>query len=125
MLLDNIAQDIQLGAIVEQVTALIACFMNLADVVVSTLAPAMMTFYDTGLKPIVEWIGEKLLDAIQFVMDLMNDWAAWFEENTASQLIEFTRFIPNVAAAVRIFPKASINAFTSLVKLSRSVSRLN
>lgn len=82
MLLDNIAQDIQLGAIVEQVTALIACFMNLADVVVSTLAPAMMTFYDTGLKPIVEWIGEKLLDAIQFVMDLMNDWAAWFEENT-------------------------------------------
>ena len=81
-LLDKIAQDIQLGAIITQITALIAAFMNLADVIVSTLAPALIAFYDTGLKPIVEWIGEKLLDAIQFAIDLFNDWAAWFEENT-------------------------------------------
>lgn len=81
-LLDKVAQDIQLGEIITQVTALIASFMNLADTVVSALAPAFIAFYDTGLKPIVEWIGEKLLDAISFCIDLFNDWASWFEENT-------------------------------------------
>ena len=82
-LLDKIAQDIQLGAIITQITALIAAFMNLADVIVSTLAPALIAFYDTGLKPIVEWMGEKLLDAISFSIGILDDWANWFTENTS------------------------------------------
>lgn len=95
-LLDKIQQDLNLGYLIELITEVIESLMNLIDIVVNILAPAIETFYDIALAPIVEWIGEKLADALLFIKDLIDDWSKWFEEN--GPLIQ--EFIKNLAELV-------------------------
>ena len=95
-LLDKIQQDLNLGYLIELITGVIDSLMNLIDIIVNILAPAIETFYDIALSPIVEWIGEKLADALLFIKDLIDDWSKWFEEN--GPLIQ--EFIKNLAELV-------------------------
>ena len=95
-LLDKIQQDLNLGYLIELITDVIASLMNLIDTIMNILAPAIETFYDIALSPIVEWIGEKLADALLFIKDLIDDWSKWFEEN--GPLIQ--EFIKNLAELV-------------------------
>lgn len=95
-LLDKIQQDLNLGYLIELITDVIESLMNLIDIIVNILAPAIETFYDIALSPIVEWIGEKLADALLFIKDLIDDWSKWFEEN--GPLIQ--EFIKNLAELV-------------------------
>ena len=95
-LLDKIQQDLKLGYLIELITGVVASLMNLIDTIVNILAPAIETFYDIALSPIVEWIGEKLADALLFIKGLIDDWSKWFEEN--GPLIQ--EFIKNLAEVV-------------------------
>ena len=95
-LLDKIQQDLNLGYLIELITGVVASLMNLIDTIVNILAPAIETFYDIALSPIVEWIGEKLADALLFIKGLIDDWSKWFEEN--GPLIQ--EFIKNLAEVV-------------------------
>lgn len=95
-LLDKIQQDLNLGYLIELITEVVASLMNLIDTIVNILAPAIQTFYDIALSPIVEWIGEKLADALLFIKGLIDDWSKWFEEN--GPLIQ--EFIKNLAEVV-------------------------
>ena len=95
-LLDKIQQDLNLGYLIELITGVVASLMNLIDTIMNILAPAIETFYDIALSPIVEWIGEKLADALLFIKDLIDDWSKWFEEN--GPLIQ--EFIKNLAELV-------------------------
>ena len=95
-LLDKIQQDLNLGYLIELITEVVASLMNLIDTIVNILAPAIETFYDIALSPIVEWIGEKLADALLFIKGLIDDWSKWFEEN--GPLIQ--EFIKNLAEVV-------------------------
>lgn len=95
-LLDKIQQDLNLGYLIELITDVIESLMKLLDIIVKILAPAIKTFYDIALSPIVEWIGEKLADALLFIKDLIDDWSKWFEEN--GPLIQ--EFIKNLAVLV-------------------------
>ena len=95
-LLDKIQQDLNLGYLIELITGVIDSLMNLIDIIVNILAPAIETFYDIALSPIVEWIGGILADALLFIKDLIDDWSKWFEEN--GPLIQ--EFIKNLAELV-------------------------
>ena len=95
-LLDKIQQDLNLGYLIELITGVVASLMNLIDTIMNILAPAIETFYDIALSPIVEWIGEKLADALLFIKGLIDDWSKWFEEN--GPLIQ--EFIKNLAELV-------------------------
>lgn len=96
---NKIAEDLNLGLIVEKVTQVIASFMNFVDALVSAVAPACIAFYDTGIKPIVQWIGGKLADALDFVAGLLDDWAAWFNEN-APLIQEFAAKVGELVAKI-------------------------
>ena len=95
-LLDKIQQDLNLGYLIELITQVVASLMNLIDTIMNILAPAIQTFYDIALSPIVEWIGGILADALLFIKDLIDDWSKWFEEN--GPLIQ--EFIQNLAEVV-------------------------
>lgn len=98
-LANRIAEDIQLGLVIEKVTEVIAAFANFADQLVSAIAPACIAFYETGLSPIVQWIGEKLVDALNFAVEILDDWAAWFQEN-APLIEQFAEKLGEVVAGL-------------------------
>lgn len=91
-ILTSIAKDLNLGEIFFQASMAALNFSNLLLTAAVALTDAFKAFYETGLKPIVEWIGEKLVAAFSFAMDLFGSWGDWFDEHHDS--------IVNFAAAL-------------------------
>ena len=79
----NLANDLDIGKLANDFLSLISSITNLASTVVDILEPAFVDLYNTALSPIVKWIGEKLSDAIQFVRDIINDFADFLKEHKA------------------------------------------
>ena len=79
----NLANDLDIGKLANDFLSLISSITNLASTVVDILEPAFVDLYNTALSPIVKWIGEKLSDAIQFVTDIINDFADFLKEHKA------------------------------------------
>ena len=77
----NIANDLDIGQLANDFLSLVSSVTGLASTLVDILVPAFERFYDIALKPIVEWIGEKLSDAIQFVTEKINDFAKFLDEH--------------------------------------------
>lgn len=98
-LANRIAEDINLGLLIEKVTQVIASFSNFVNQLVQAVAPACIAFYETGLSPIVQWIGVKLADALSFVSALLDDWAMWFQEN-AQGISDFATKIGELVAQI-------------------------
>ena len=79
----NLANDLDIGKLANDFLSLISSITKLASTVVDILEPAFVDLYNTALSPIVKWIGEKLSDAIQFVTDIINDFADFLKEHKA------------------------------------------
>ena len=79
----NLANDLDIGKLANDFLSLISSITNLASTIVDILEPAFVDLYNTALSPIVKWIGEKLSDAIQFVTDIINDFADFLKEHKA------------------------------------------
>ena len=79
----NLANDLDIGKLANDFLSLISSITNLASTIVDILEPAFVDLYNTALSPIVKWIGEKLSDAIQFVRDIINDFADFLKEHKA------------------------------------------
>ena len=77
----NVANDLRLDTLIEKLSELWESFTNLVDSISNTVAPAFVTFYEVGISPLVEWIGEKLSDAVSTVKGVLDDWAKWFSDN--------------------------------------------
>ena len=77
----NLANDLNIGQLANDFLGLVESVTGLASTLVDILVPAFERFYDIALKPIVEWIGEKLSDAIQFVTEKINDFAKFLDEH--------------------------------------------
>lgn len=98
-LANKIATDIQLGVLIEKVSAVIAAFSGFVDKLVSAVAPAVKTFYDTAISPLVKWVGEKLVDALDFASGLLDDWGQWFSDN-APLIEEFAAILGETVANI-------------------------
>lgn len=77
----KIADDLNIGKIVTDATTLLDSFTNLADVMTGVLTPAFNAFYDTGLAPIVQYIGELTDGSMLKLIETFNDWSDWFDTN--------------------------------------------
>lgn len=77
----NLANDLNIGQLANDFLGLVESVTGLASTLVDILVPAFERFYDIALKPIVEWIGEKLSDALQFVTEKINDFAKFLDEH--------------------------------------------
>ena len=77
----NLANDLNIGQLANDFLSLVSSVTGLASTLVDILVPAFERFYDIALKPIVEWIGEKLSDAFQYVTEKINDFAKFLDEH--------------------------------------------
>lgn len=91
-ILTSIAEDLSLGDILFNASMAATNFAYVLLSAAIALTDAFKAFYETGLKPIVEWIGEKLASAFALAISLFNSWGTWFDEHHDS--------IVNFAAAL-------------------------
>ena len=91
-ILTSIAEDLSLGDILFNASMAATNFSYVLLSAAIALTDAFKAFYETGLKPIVEWIGEKLASAFALAISLFNSWGNWFDEHHDS--------IVNFAAAL-------------------------
>ena len=68
--------------------------------IVNALCSAFTIFYDTGLAPIVEWIGDKLLDAIETVTVILRDWANIYIPNMRGDLNELAQILGELLSSL-------------------------
>lgn len=80
----KIINDLGIDNLILKISELWVAFTGLIENITTVLTPALTTFYDTALSPIVKKIGEELADVIETVTGLFNDWGQWFIDNQAS-----------------------------------------
>ncbi len=73
--------DIDLDDLIEGFSGLLESATACAEAFTGTVGPAFESFYETGISPIVEWIGDKLAEAIEKVSGYFDDWTVWWDEN--------------------------------------------
>ena len=61
----NLANDLDIGKLANDFISLVNSVTGLASSLTDVLVPAFEKLYDIGLKPVVEWIGEKVHDAFK------------------------------------------------------------
>lgn len=95
----KILDDINIGKIVTEFTEFIRAASELARVISEVLTPALDIFYENGLRPIVEWIGDKLADALIFATRELDKWSIWFLENKDT-IYNFFKALGEIVATV-------------------------
>lgn len=76
----KIANDLNLGQLLNDVLGLINDFTYLASCITEALVPAFQTFYDYGIKPIVEVLGDTFHSIITTVGGWFRSWGDLFIE---------------------------------------------
>lgn len=77
----KLLDDINIGKIATKFSALLKKFTEVANTVSDVLIPAFRQLYDETLKPIVEWLGVKISDAIDFCILKLEEFETWFTDN--------------------------------------------
>ena len=95
----KVLDDLNVGRIVTEFTEFIRAASELARVMSEVLTPALDAFYELGLRPIVEWLGDKLADALIFATAELDKWSAWFIENK-DVIYTFFESLGRIVAAV-------------------------
>lgn len=95
----KIADDLNVGLIITELTELMRAVSNLAVAITDALIPAFRNFYDIALSPIVEFIGNVVIGAIRELTDELDRWAGWFRSNQ-DLIINFFTALANVVNSV-------------------------
>ena len=77
----NLANDLDIGKLANDFISLVKSVTGLASSLTDVLVPAFEKLYDIGLKPIVEWIGEKVHEAFKTLSGILEDFAKFVEDN--------------------------------------------
>lgn len=77
----NLANDLDIGKLANDFISLVKSVTGLASSLTDVLVPAFEKLYDIGLKPVVEWIGEKVHDAFKTLSGIIEDFAKFVEDN--------------------------------------------
>lgn len=77
----KILDDVNIGLIITKLTELLSVISDVAVQVSDVLIPAFRALYDNGLSPIVKYIGEQVVAAIDFMISELKKWGDWFTEN--------------------------------------------
>lgn len=91
----EILNDLKVDNLILKFSELWAAVGNFIDSCAKVFGPAIVNFYETAISPLVQWVGEKLADAVSFATGIFDDWAQWFEDNTQS-ISDFAGLIAEV-----------------------------
>lgn len=100
--LKKMIEQLQLGEIINKIAGEFGVLHNAALLlftIVNALTQAFSIFYDTGLAPIVEWIGEKLADALTFTNEELQKWTNWVV-NIMPDLNELAQILGEMVSAL-------------------------
>lgn len=98
----KIADDINIGAIITKFTELVAKVTEVANVISKVLQPALDTFYEIGIKPIMEYLGVETLNVMDLFIDKLDELAKWFVDNEDTVIKFFEDLGEKVAQAFRV-----------------------
>lgn len=117
----KIADDVNIGEIITKLTDLLAKASEVAKVITDVLIPAFRAFYDIALSPIVKYIVEQVVKAIDFMIEELDKWEKWFTDNKENILQFFIDLAEIVNAAWEVI-KSFLD--TAWDKLGESISKL-
>lgn len=87
--------DINIGVISTKFSELLSKFTDVANTVSAILIPAFRKLYDETLKPIVEWAGIKIAEAIDYCILKLGEFSNWFVDNKDTISNFITDSLPN------------------------------
>ena len=123
----NLANDLDIGKLANDFISLVKSVTGLASSLTDVLVPAFEKLYDIGLKPVVEWIGEKVHDAFKTLSGILEDFAKFVEDN-AEGFEAWGEILGTVAKAIwsiiEPMADAAWNTFKGLVLAIYEVFKL-
>lgn len=77
----DIANDLDIGRLGNDVLGLVEAFTELASSITGAVVPALENFYNVGLSPLVQAIGEVADSMITWATGIIKGWSDWFTTN--------------------------------------------
>lgn len=77
----DIANDLDIGRLGNDVLGLVEAFTELASSVTDAVVPALENFYNIGLSPLVQAIGNVADSMLTWATGILKSWSDWFIEN--------------------------------------------
>ncbi len=77
----DIANDLDIGRLGNDVLGLVEAFTELASSITRAVVPALENFYNVGLSPLVQAIGEVADSMITWATGIIKGWSDWFTTN--------------------------------------------
>lgn len=77
----DIANDLDIGRLGNDVLGLVEAFTELASSITKAVVPALENFYNIGLSPLVQAIGEVADSMITWATGIIKGWSDWFTTN--------------------------------------------
>ena len=77
----DIANDLDIGRLGNDILGLVEAFTELASSITGAVVPALENFYNVGLSPLVQAIGEVADSMITWATGIIKGWSDWFTTN--------------------------------------------
>lgn len=84
----KVANDLDIGRLLNDVISLTRAFTDLCSNITDAVVPALLTFYDEALSPVVQGIGDLYHEILSWTEGEVNEWSQWFVDNK-DNIIEF------------------------------------
>ena len=91
----KVANDLDIGKLLNDVISLTRAFTDLASNMTDALVPALLTFYDEALSPVVQGIGDLYHEILTWTKGEVDEWSQWFADNK-DNIIEFAENLGKV-----------------------------
>ena len=91
----KVANDLDIGRLLNDVISLTRAFTDLCSNITDAVVPALLTFYDEALSPVVKGIGDLYHEILTWTKGEVDEWSQWFADNK-DNIIEFAENLGKV-----------------------------
>ena len=91
----KVANDLDIGRLLNDVISLTRAFTDLCSNITDAVVPALLTFYDEALSPVVQGIGDLYHEILTWTEGEVDEWSQWFVDNK-DNIIEFAENLGKV-----------------------------
>ena len=91
----KVANDLDIGRLLNDVISLTRAFTDLCSNITDAVVPALLTFYDEALSPVVQGIGDLYHEILTWTKGEVDEWSQWFADNK-DNIIEFAENLGKV-----------------------------
>lgn len=91
----KVANDLDIGRLLNDVISLTRAFTDLCSNITDAVVPALLTFYDEALSPVVQGIGDLYHGILTWTKGEVDEWSQWFVDNK-DNIIKFAENLGKV-----------------------------